>query len=65
LTLYGSCSSNGEYEEALNLISKGEIKVRELISSIAPLSSGAEWFSKLYNSSEDMLKVILKPDNEL
>ena len=65
LTLYGSCSSNGEYEEALNLIANGKIRVRELITCIAPLSSGAEMFSKLYNSEEEMFKVILRPDNEL
>ena len=54
LTLYGSCSSNGEYEMALNLIAYGKIRVRELITCIAPLSSGAELFSKLYNSEEEM-----------
>ena len=58
-------SSNGEYEEALNLIANGKIRVRELITCIAPLSSGADMFSKLYNSKEEMFKVILRPDNEL
>ncbi|MEC9036517.1 MAG: galactitol-1-phosphate 5-dehydrogenase [Verrucomicrobiota bacterium] len=65
LTIYGSCASECEYKESLELIANGSIKVRDMITAIAPLSEGAEWFTRLYNGKEDMLKVILRPDSEI
>ncbi|MCH2060817.1 MAG: galactitol-1-phosphate 5-dehydrogenase [Verrucomicrobiales bacterium] len=62
LTLYGSCSSSGEYPEALQRIADGSINVKPLISKIAPLAEGAEWFQRLYSGEKNLLKVILKPD---
>ena len=61
LSLFGSCSSNGEYPEALERIADGSINVKPLISAIAPLSEGAQWFDRLYSGKEDLLKVILTP----
>jgi len=65
LTIYGSCASECEYSESLELIANGSIKVRDMITAIAPLSEGAEWFKRLYDGKEDMLKVILRPDSEI
>ena len=62
LTIYGSCACNGEYADALNAISDGSIRVKPLMSAVAPLSEGAGWFDRLYAGEEDLLKVILKPD---
>ena len=62
LTLFGSCSSAGEYPLCLDLISRGIIRVEPMISAVAPLSDGAEWFQKL--SAKDgakYMKVILQP----
>ena len=65
LTIYGSCASECEYSESLELIASESIKVRNLITAIAPLSEGSEWFKRLYDRKEDMLKVILRPDSEI
>ena len=61
LTIYGSCACNGEYAEALERIADGSIKVAPLISAVAPLEEGANWFDRLYEGKEDLLKVILEP----
>jgi L-iditol 2-dehydrogenase len=62
LTVYGSCACNGEYAEALERIADGSIKVAPLISAVAPLEEGANWFDRLYKGKEDLLKVILQPE---
>lgn len=62
LTLYGSCSSSGEYPEALRCIADGRMNVEPLISKIAPLAEGAKWFERLYSGKEKLLKVILEPE---
>ena len=62
LTLFGSCSSAGEYPLCLDLISRGIIRVEPMISAVAPLNEGVEWFEKL--SAKDgakYMKVILQP----
>jgi L-iditol 2-dehydrogenase len=61
LTLYGSCASCGEYPDCLNKIADGSINVDVLISKIAPLSEGNEWFERLYNKEQGLMKVILTP----
>ena len=61
LTLYGSCASNGEYPACIELLSRGAIKVRPLISALAPLEEGAQWFDRLYGGEEGLMKVILQP----
>ena len=61
LTLYGSCSSSGEYPACLDMIARGTINVDALISAVAPLSDGAAWFDRLYGSEPGLLKVVLQP----
>ena len=61
ISVAGSCSSCGEYPACLDMIARGVINVDALISKIAPLSEGAEWFRKLYSQEESLMKVILTP----
>jgi len=61
ITLYGSCASSGEYPRAIELLSNGQIKVKPLISAIAPLSEGPQWFERLYGRERGLLKVVLDP----
>ncbi len=62
ISLFGSCSSAGEYPQCLDLISRGVIRVEPMISALAPLEDGVEWFKRL--SAPDgaqYMKVILQP----
>ena len=61
LTLHGSCASNGEYPVCLDLMGRGRISVKELISAAVPLREGASWFRRLYEREPGLMKVILKP----
>jgi L-iditol 2-dehydrogenase len=61
ISVQGSCSSCGEYPACLDLIASGVIKVDEMISSTAPLAEGADWFQRLYNQEQGLMKVILTP----
>lgn len=61
LRLQGSCAINGEYSDVLKLIDQKKLDVTAILSAEAPLSEGAEWFRKLYNKENNLMKVILKP----
>ncbi len=61
IRLQGSCSSAGEYPEAMELVSTGKIQVAPLISAIAPLSDGPQWFFRLYGREPNLMKVVLDP----
>jgi L-iditol 2-dehydrogenase len=61
LKLQGSCASAGEYRECIRLMDSGAINVDPLMSAIAPLSEGAEWFNRLYAREPGLMKVILQP----
>jgi L-iditol 2-dehydrogenase len=61
LTLYGSCGSRGEYPACLDLIERGTINVDAMISAVAPLSEGNDWFKRLYQGEAGLMKVILTP----
>jgi L-iditol 2-dehydrogenase len=61
IKVQGSCAINGEYEIVLDMIAGGALKVDAMISAVAPLSEGAEWFRKLYNREGNLNKVILVP----
>lgn len=61
IRLQGSCSSAGEYPEAMELVSSGKIQVAPLISAVAPLSDGPQWFERLYAREPNLMKVILDP----
>jgi L-iditol 2-dehydrogenase len=59
--LQGSCASAGEYPEAMELVSSGKIKVAPMISVVAPLRDGPQWFERLYAREPNLMKVILDP----
>ena len=61
LSIFGSCASAGEYGEAVEAVANGSIQVEPLISAVADLKDGGEWFQRLYKNEEGLLKVILKP----
>ena len=61
IRMQGSCASCGEYPAAIDLMARGVIRVDPLISAVAPLREGAEWFGKLYRREGNLLKVILQP----
>jgi L-iditol 2-dehydrogenase len=62
LRLQGSCASAGEYPRAIELISTGAIQVKPLISAVAPLAEGPQWFERLYAREPNLMKVVLTPD---
>lgn len=64
LSVFGSCASAGEYADAVAKVADGSINVRPLISAVAPLSEGGEWFQRLYDNQEGLLKVLLEPEGE-
>jgi L-iditol 2-dehydrogenase len=61
LRLQGSCASAGEYPQAIELIAAGKIKVGPLITAVAPLEDGPQWFSRLHAGEPNLMKVILSP----
>jgi len=63
IKVQGSCAINGEYEMVLDLLSAKKVKTDKMISAVAPLSEGAEWFKRLYSKEPGLNKVILAPDN--
>jgi L-iditol 2-dehydrogenase len=63
LRLQGSCASAGEYPRAIELMSKGTIRVKPLITAVAPLAEGPQWFERLYAREPNLMKVVLTPGN--
>ena len=61
ITLNGSCASCGEYPACLDMIATGKVNVDSLISSVAPLAEGGQWFNRLYGKEKGLLKVVLVP----
>lgn len=61
ITLHGSCACAGEYPEAIELIRNGSIRVEPLLSAVAPLKEGGDWFARLADNKEGLLKVVLVP----
>jgi len=61
LSVNGSCASAGEYDAGLDLLARGALDVRPLISAVQPLAEGAGWFQRLYRKEPGLIKVILTP----
>ncbi|RXK56951.1 galactitol-1-phosphate 5-dehydrogenase [Oleiharenicola lentus] len=62
LSIYGSCASAGEYPACLDMMARGKISAKPLLSAVAPLREGPAWFDRLYRREPGLLKVILTPD---
>lgn len=65
IKVQGSCAINGEYELVLDLLATKKVDVNKMISKVAPLSEGANWFKRLYNKEAGLNKIILIPDNNM
>ncbi|MGA8108363.1 MAG: galactitol-1-phosphate 5-dehydrogenase [Acidobacteriaceae bacterium] len=64
LRLQGTAASAGEYPEAIDLISRGIIQVKPLITAVAPLEEGPRWFDRLYAHEPNLMKIVLSPHPE-
>ena len=65
IRLQGTAASSGEYPEAIELISSGKITVKPLITAVAPLEDGPQWFQRLYSHEPNLMKIVLAPVPEL
>jgi L-iditol 2-dehydrogenase len=61
IRVQGSCASSGEYPACIDLLARGAIRVDSLISAIAPLEEGPQWFNRLYGKEPNLMKVVLQP----
>jgi L-iditol 2-dehydrogenase len=61
IRLQGSCASAGEYPRAIELMASRAINVKPLITAVAPLEEGPEWFKRLHAREPGLTKVVLTP----
>lgn len=61
LSVYGSCASNGEIPQCIDLLSRKAIQVQPLITALAKLDEGPNWFKRLYDGEPGAMKVVLQP----
>ena len=61
LTVHGSCASRGEYPVCLEMLDRGALNARTVITAVVPLAEGATWFDRLYRKDPGLLKVVLTP----
>ena len=61
LSVLGSCASNGEIPECIDLLARGVVDVDPIISLKAPLEEGPELFARLYGGDKTLMKVIIQP----
>jgi L-iditol 2-dehydrogenase len=64
IRLQGSCASAGEYPQAIKLVASGAIRVKPLITAVAPLDQGPAWFERLHAGEPNLLKVVLTPGTD-
>ncbi len=62
LSVYGSCASNGEIPQCIELLSSGAIQVEPLITATTDLEKTPEWFDRLYAGEKGAMKVIVRPN---
>ena len=62
IRLQGSCASEGEYKRGIELLASGAIRVRPLITAVAPLEDGPRWFERLHAREPNLMKVVLTPE---
>ncbi|MEA4815655.1 MAG: galactitol-1-phosphate 5-dehydrogenase [Lachnospiraceae bacterium] len=61
ISLFGSNNSSDEFPECLSLMTGGKVDVSLVLSKVAPLSEGGQWFGRLYNKEKGLIKVVLIP----
>lgn len=62
IRLQGSAASSGEYPECIDMLARGAVDVKPLISMVAPLEEGPQWFTRLHAREPNLMKVILTPN---
>lgn len=65
IRLQGTAASAGEYPQAINLVTSGKVRVKPLISSVASLEEGPQWFERLYRHEPNLMKIVLAASPEL
>ncbi len=63
IRLQGSAASSGEYPRCIEMLARGSVQVKPLISVVAPLEEGSQWFERLHERQPNLMKVILTPGN--
>jgi len=63
IRLQGTAASSGEYPEAIELMRTGAIRVKTLITAVAPLEEGPRWFERLHKGEPNLMKVVLTPSD--
>ena len=61
ITLCGTYTFTSEYQEALDLVSSGRVKLESIISAQLPLEQGSEAFRRLENREAGLIKILLEP----
>jgi L-iditol 2-dehydrogenase len=61
LNVFGTCGSQGEYPECLELIASGQVQVDPLITHRVGLDDAAEYFARLYKAEPGLMKVMVCP----
>jgi len=61
IRLQGTAASSGEYPQAIELMTSGKIRVKPLITAVAPLDDGPRWFDRLHAGEPNLMKVVLAP----
>lgn len=65
LSVYGSCASNGEIPQCIEMLASGAIRVEPLITALASLEEAPSWFDRLYAGEKGAMKVIVRPNRSL
>ncbi len=61
IDVLGSCASSNDYPACLDMMRRGAIRVRPVLSASVPLERGQEMFDRLYAGESGLTKVILQP----
>jgi L-iditol 2-dehydrogenase len=61
IRLQGSAASSGEYPRCIEMLARGAVDVKSLISIVAPLEEGPRWFERLHGREANLMKVVLTP----
>jgi threonine dehydrogenase-like Zn-dependent dehydrogenase len=61
LRIQGSCAICGEFPSVLEMISRKQLSTDPVLSAIAPLIEGPQWFERLVRREPGLMKVLLRP----
>jgi L-iditol 2-dehydrogenase len=61
ISLRGTCGCNGEYPQCIDLMNRGIINVKPLITAKISLADGPQWFERLHAGDPEQMKVVVQP----